>query len=122
MSAQYSTSPISGSRYAIPDPNRSSDLKKFLDTNKSRQIVAVQGLGFVGTAMSLVVANSDDDLYAVIGVDQGDEDSYWKIGDINNGFLPLVSSDPLMEEFFHEARNRNNLYAPMVLTFFQKQR
>ena len=39
-----------------------------------------------------MVANSDDDLYAVIGVDRGDEDSYWKIGDISNGFNCIIRS------------------------------
>ena len=49
----------SGSDYAA--------ITHFLERNKDRKIVAVQGLGFVGTAMSLVVANSDLDEYAVIG-------------------------------------------------------
>ena len=35
--------------------------------------------------MSLVVANSEKEEYAVIGIDQPASNSYWKIGDINNG-------------------------------------
>ena len=34
------------------------DLKKFLNKNKDRDIVVVQGLGFVGAVMSLVISNS----------------------------------------------------------------
>ena len=34
------------------------DLNKFLSKNKNREVVAIQGLGFVGAVMSLVVSVS----------------------------------------------------------------
>lgn len=111
MLKKYSKSPITGENYLIPQYNDKSALDRFLARNKSKELVAVQGLGFVGTVMSLVVANSDVDSYAVVGVDKASEGSYWKIGDINNGTLPIVSSDPLVGEFFHKSKKRNNLYA-----------
>ncbi len=120
MQKRYSSSPISGKRYSIPTTDREPGLEQFLEDNKNRDLVVVQGLGFVGTAMSLVVANSDDHQYAVVGVDQGNEASYWKIGDINSGILPLVSSDPLIEEFFHESRYRNTFYATQDIDVFSK--
>ena len=111
MLKKYSKSPITRENYLIPQYNDKSALDRFLTRNKSKELVAVQGLGFVGTVMSLVVANSDVDSYAVVGVDKASVGSYWKIGDINNGKLPIVSSDPLVGEFFHKSKKRNNLYA-----------
>ena len=101
---KYSKSPITGENYLIPQSNDRSALSLFLGKNRARELIAVQGLGFVGTVMSLVVANSDGDQYAVVGVDQATSNSYWKIGDINSGVLPVVSSDPLVEEFFKESK------------------
>ena len=44
-------------------------LQKFINENQHRKIVAIQGLGFVGSAMSLVCANPLNGDYAVIGVE-----------------------------------------------------
>ena len=120
MSEKRSKSPITGNSYHIPKSGNEAATKLFLENNKCREIVAVQGLGFVGTVMSLVVANSDEDKYAVIGLDQGTTNSYWKIGDINNGLLPLVSSDPLVEEFFKQAKERRNFYATHDVEVFSQ--
>ena len=61
--------------------------------------------------MSLVVANSDHGEYAVIGLDRATEESYWKIAEINGGICPIVSSDPLVSEFFNNAKRQENFYA-----------
>ena len=45
------------------------EIKNFLEINKNKEVVVVQGLGFVGAVMSLVVSNSERKDYAVIGVD-----------------------------------------------------
>ena len=111
MTQINSISPVTGHNYTIPVDDNKQGLFNFLEINKNKQVVAVQGLGFVGTVMSLVVANSDDCEYAVIGVDQATEDSYWKIADINAGVCPIVSSDPLVGEFFENAKLKNNFYA-----------
>jgi len=111
MKEIYSTSPISGKTYSVPRDSKLDELNSFINSNKKRKIVAVQGLGFVGTAMSLVVANSDKDEYAVVGIDQSSEHSYWKIEDINNGICPISSSDPLISEYYKNAHMKGNFYA-----------
>ena len=95
-----STSTVTGETYVIPSDDDRDGLSNFIEINGHKQIVAVQGLGFVGTVMSLVVANSDNGEYAVVGVDRATEDSYWKIAEINAGICPIVSSDPLVSNFF----------------------
>ena len=111
MSDELSLSAITGATYVIPPDGDSDGIDRFLEQNKDRIIVAVQGLGFVGTVMSLVIANSDSDQYAVIGVDQKTADSYWKIVEINEGKLPVISSDPLVQDYFNTTQKRSNLYA-----------
>jgi hypothetical protein len=56
--------------------------------------------------MSLVVANNDGADYAVIGVDQKTKNSYWKIAEINQGILPINSSDPLVGEYFENTKKK----------------
>ncbi len=111
MAKTSSTSAVSGNSYVIPAGNDVDKLSHFIEDNKNQQVVAVQGLGFVGTVMSLVVANSDNGEYAVIGVDKATEDSYWKIAEINTGICPIVSSDPLVTEFFENTKAKQNFYA-----------
>lgn len=105
-----SKSPITGKCYEVPTGSDKLGVAQFLANHHGKKIVAVQGLGFVGAAMSLVVANSNFD-YAVIGVDTAYESSYWKIASINEGELPLVSSDKKLHSYFKNAKLRNNLYA-----------
>lgn len=111
MTHTSSISPVTGRSYPVSFGDSKQALTEFININKSKQVVAVQGLGFVGTVMSLVVANSDHGEYAVIGVDRASEDSYWKIAEINAGICPIVSSDPLVSEFFEKARRQRNFYA-----------
>ena len=77
------------------------DLKKFLNKNKDRDIVVVQGLGFVGAVMSLVISNSSKKDYAVIGVDLKENDGI--INSINNGIFPIKASDPKIDHFFEKS-------------------
>lgn len=111
MTPLNSISPVTGHNYSIPVGDNKQGLFNFIEINKNKQVVAVQGLGFVGTVMSLVVANSDHGEYAVIGVDRATEDSYWKIAEINAGICPIVSSDSLVSEFFEKAKQQQNFYA-----------
>ena len=46
-----------------------NDLKSFLQKHPSNKVIVVQGLGFVGSVMSLVCANAINGNYAVVGVD-----------------------------------------------------
>lgn len=111
MPNNTSTSLTTGIQHPIPDSEDSLAISDFIEINKGKEIVAVQGLGFVGTVMSLVVTNSDDDNYAVIGLDKSTPESYWKIVDINQGNLPIVSSDPLVEKYYQNSRAKKNLLA-----------
>ncbi|MCR9290830.1 MAG: nucleotide sugar dehydrogenase [Bacteroidetes bacterium] len=86
-------------------------IDNFLKKNEGKPVVVIQGLGFVGAVMSLVCANALTEEYAVIGVDLARKDTYWKIKSINEGLFPIVASDPKIEEFYQEAKKKDNLYA-----------
>ncbi len=108
---KYSISPINNKKYKIP--NEISDqilIDSFINKNKNKKVVVVQGLGFVGAVMSIVCANSDED-YAVIGVDLADERNYWKIQNINEGVFPVVADDPKIDLFFNNTITQNNFLA-----------
>ena len=73
MSQTYSISAVTEQSYQIPNSDDKVGIKNFIEINDNKKFVAVQGLGFVGTVMSLVVANSDQGEYAVFGVDMASE-------------------------------------------------
>ena len=77
--------------------------------------VVVQGLGFVGLAMSIAIASSSDQkgspLYDVIGLDLPSKEGYKKVNSINNGQLPLKSSDKALEAEFYKCIKQKNLSA-----------
>jgi nucleotide sugar dehydrogenase len=81
-----------------------------------RPIVVVQGLGFVGAAVSAVVSNAVDERgaprYFVIGTDLADPAGYWKIGKVEAGASPFSSPDPELERMIGKAaREHRNLRA-----------
>ena len=107
-----SLSPISGQEYQIPkDLNDRAAIDCFRDKHRDNKIIVVQGLGFVGSVMSLVVANALHAEYAVIGVDVPSSSSYWKIASINEGIFPVVSSDQKIATYFSNTQKKANLYA-----------
>ncbi len=85
------------------------EIKKFLNSNPNKDVVVVQGLGFVGAVMSLVVSNSSKKDYAVIGVDR--KESIEIIDNINNGIFPIKSSDPKIEEYYQNSIKKGNFLA-----------
>jgi nucleotide sugar dehydrogenase len=98
--------------YQIPDVlDDSNSIESFLQRNKEKKVIVVQGLGFVGAVMALVCANSKSEEYAVIGIDLASEASYWKIKAINDGQFPLVADDPKINEFFNNSIEKGNFYA-----------
>lgn len=108
---QFSKNPITGKEYNVPlDLNDKKSIDDFLFKNKKKPVVVVQGLGFVGAAMSIVVANGFKD-YAVIGIDLPSPLAYWKICGINEGHFPIVAEDPLIQEFYNNTRKKQNFYA-----------
>ncbi len=111
---------IDGKEYRVPTKKEEKDSfdilkKRAIEAKESgKEIVVVQGLGFVGVAMSLVIANAGEDNYPffVIGVDRRTFNSYWKIGMINEGRCPIVSADPKVEEYLETAtKSRQNFAA-----------
>ena len=94
----------------IPKPlDDKSNIKSFLNKNKNKEVVVVQGLGFVGAVMSIVVSNSEKKNYAVIGVDR--KQNIDIIENINNGIFPIKSSDPKIEEYFQKSIEKENFFA-----------
>ena len=89
----------------------STAIENFLAENKDKKVIVVQGLGFVGSVMSLVCANALTEEYAVIGVDLANENTYWKIKSINDGIFPLIADDPKIAEFFDNAKAKGNFLA-----------
>ena len=85
------------------------EIKEFLNKNINKDVVVVQGLGFVGAVMSLVVSNSSKKDYAVIGVDR--KESIEIIDNINNGIFPIKSSDPKIEEYYQKSIKKGNFLA-----------
>lgn len=105
-----SYSPVSDNTYIVPDEMH-ADLQAFIESQpKEKTIVAVQGLGFVGTAMSMVLANQKNK-FSVLGVDKNNSENFWKIGDLNSGTLPIVSSDPKFYKYYENAFKNKNFHA-----------
>lgn len=112
VNKEISVNQLNGEEYELPlNLDDSSNIDEFLNRNKHKKVVVVQGLGFVGAVMSLVCANSGNDEYAVIGVDLLNVNTYWKIKSINEGFFPINASDPKIKEFYENTQKRGNFYA-----------
>ena len=69
------------------------DVESFITQSSDNSVIAVQGLGFVGSVMSLVCANALSADYLVIGVDVPEMDQ---------------RSNYLMKEFFLCCRGSKN--------------
>lgn len=107
-----SKSLLTGKTYTIPtNGNDRPAIDAFVQQHQGKKVVVVQGLGFVGAVMSLICANALTEEYAVIGIDLATSASYWKIKEINAGQFPIVSSDPKVEQFYQQAREKGNLLA-----------
>jgi nucleotide sugar dehydrogenase len=86
-------------------------LESFLQINADVPRVLIQGLGFVGSVMSLVVANAINGDYAVIGVDQDTEAGHRTVDSLNAGIFPITADDPKIAEYFKNTRRQGNFYA-----------
>lgn len=107
-----SRSPITGTVYEIPAVKEDrAGIDAFIALHPGKKVVVVQGLGFVGSVMGLVVANALTEEYAVIGIDLPSPASYWKIRSINEGVFPVIASDPKIELYYQEALRKKNYYA-----------
>jgi UDP-N-acetyl-D-glucosamine dehydrogenase len=107
-----SKSPVTGKEYEIPaNPVDKTGIDNFIALHPGKKVVVVQGLGFVGSVMGLVVANALTEEYAVIGVDLPTPASYWKIRSINEGVFPVIASDPKIGIYYQNALQKKNYYA-----------
>ena len=88
-----------GKRKASQETSIKPVIEKFVQKNQGKKIIAVQGLGFVGSVMSLVCANAINGDYAIIGIDLPTKRGKSIINSLNNGIFPLVAADPKIEEF-----------------------
>lgn len=92
--------------------NNLNTLHSFLNQNNGTQkVIAIQGLGFVGSVMMLVCANSLQEDYLTIGVDLDNPTSNNIINSINNGQFPITADDPNIDLFFTNAKLKNNIFA-----------
>ncbi len=100
----YSTCP-SGEKFPLPkDDDYASEFKKMQklveeQQLKNREIVVVMGVGFVGSVMAGVVADSVDPESGqptkfVIGMQRPSTRSFWKILYLNRGMAPVEAEDP----------------------------
>ena len=109
---QVSKSPVTGKEYEIPaDKQDKAGIDAFIALHPGKKVVVVQGLGFVGSVMGLVVANALTEEYAVICIDLPTPGSYWKIRSINEGVFPVIASDPKIELYYQNALQKKNYYA-----------
>ena len=72
-----------------------------------REVVVVQGLGFVGAAVAVAVASARDaggnPRYLVIGVDLAVPSAWWKVASINSGNSSFAASDIDFSSLLHQA-------------------
>ncbi len=86
-------------------------IDEFAAAHPEKEVVVVQGLGFVGAVMALVVANAPFDEYAVIGVDLPTDEGRRKVEALNEGTFPIESADPTVEELHEQALHQDNFLA-----------
>ena len=94
-----------------------------LSSGSSRPLVCVQGLGFVGAAMSVAIALAKDAaggaIFDVLGVDIPSTDGKQRVQSITNGSFPFQSGDASLEAAIKECRSRGNLAATTNSKVFQ---
>ncbi|HYG86201.1 MAG TPA: nucleotide sugar dehydrogenase [Azospirillum sp.] len=91
-------------------PNAAFDVR----ADTSRPVVCVQGLGFVGSAMAVAIANAHVDggpLYSVIGVDLPTETGQHRVAAIARGEMPFPGADPALDRALARAHAAGNLTA-----------
>ena len=86
-------------------------INSYIDSNHDCPVVVVQGLGFVGSVMSLVCANAKNTFYKVIGVDLPTSKNITKVNLLNSGQFPLSADDPKINEYFKNSQINNNFLA-----------
>ena len=105
--SEYSISP-GGEKFALPEKQEYS--KEFARIEKlanqaredGKEIVVVMGVGFVGSVMASIIADTKDengqDSKFVIGCQRPSTRSYWKIPLLNRGESPVKAEDPEVDK------------------------
>ena len=83
--------------------------------NADRTLVAVQGLGFVGLAMAVAVADARDESghpwFDVVGVELDNNRGRAIARAVNSGLLPIQAQDPNLQAAFDRVTAQGNLTA-----------
>jgi len=116
---EYSTGP-DNQKYPLPteeDHKKEFErIKAIVDEqrNLGREIVVVIGLGFVGSVMAAVVADSENEDGKpgkfVIGMQRPSPRSFWKINYINRGIPPVKSEDPEVDKIIPRTVNEKKTF------------
>ncbi|MEI6126467.1 MAG: nucleotide sugar dehydrogenase [Pseudomonadota bacterium] len=116
---QFSIGP-DNKKYPLPNKEEQSKeldrLKAIVAEQKKlgREIVVVMGLGFVGSVMAAVVADSTNadgkPTKFVIGMQRPSPRSFWKIAYINRGEPPVKSEDPEVERIIPRTVNEKKTF------------
>jgi nucleotide sugar dehydrogenase len=109
----------------MPDDNaRSSETLLSEGLTAKLPIVCVQGLGFVGAAVCIAVANARDALgrpaYGVIGVDLPTPEGLARVAALNRGMFPLPCTDERLAEGAWQSHLQGNLSATINSVAFSK--
>lgn len=82
---------------------------------RSRPLVCVQGLGFVGAAMATAVANAKDAdgelCFDVVGIDLSTKEGLARIDSLNKGVFPFESGDRALDLALETAHTQGNFAA-----------
>ena len=97
---------------------KTMNVDSFVKKNKNKYIVVVQGLGFVGAAMAVVVANSVKEEYAVIGIDLPSKLKL--IDELNMGKFPIECTDKKIYEYFNNSIEKKTFYATTDIYAYSK--
>jgi nucleotide sugar dehydrogenase len=115
MSENLSISP-NGEKFPLPKPEdykiEFENLKKRIEQERlrSREIVVVMGVGFVGAVMAAIVTDTVDkngqSSKFVIGMQRPSARSFWKIPLLNRGISPVKAEDPEVDPMIDRCVNK----------------
>lgn len=92
--------------------------------SKDRPLVCIQGLGFVGAAMAIAVANAknkkNEIIYNVMGIEMPNESGEEKVKYINEGVFPFENIDEKLKKAHREVVNNGNLWATTDSDWLEK--
>lgn len=102
-----------------------ADIAKTMGRNipaTDRPVVCIQGLGFVGAAMALAVANARDSeglpCFNVVGVELPTSEGLSKVEALNSGRFPFKNNDSKIAKALSEAYSIRNLIATTALEVY----